>query len=144
MLFPLLVAAVGERPLGVQAGQLAAVSRWLADDRGLAPLTVTAVGPRATTIALVAAAMDEKAIARVELHDALGSLKEVIEQNLGANNGAELFCFGLLESFDIKQIAALAAPRPVSFAAPSDRVRQELADLAGWYTLLGREFNPLQ
>ena len=144
MLFPLLVAAVGERPLGVQAGQLAAVSRWLAEDRGVGPVTVKAVGPRATTIALVAAAMDEKAIARVELHDALGSLKEVIERNLGANNGAELFCFGLLESFDIKQIAALAAPRPVTFAAPSDRVKSELAELEGWYTLLGSEFNPLK
>jgi acetyl xylan esterase AXE1 len=144
MLFPLLVAAVGERPLGVQSGQLAAVSRWLADDRGLGPVTVTAVGPRATTIALVAAAMDEKAIARLELHDALDSLKEVIERNLGANNGAELFCFGLLESFDIKQIAALTAPRPVSFTAPSDRVKSELVELEGWYGLLGSEFNPLK
>ena len=144
MLFPLLVAAVGERPLGVQAGQLAAVSRWLADDRGLAPLTLTAVGPRATTIALVAAAMDEKSVARLELHDALGSLKEIIERNLGANNGAELFCFGLLESFDVKQIAALVAPRSVRFAAPSDRVKKELAELEGWYTLLGGEFDPLR
>ena len=144
MLFPLLVAAVGERPLGVQSGQLASVSRWLADDRGLGPVTVTAVGPRATTIALVAAAMDEKAIAGVELHDAMGSLKEVIERNLGANNGAELFCFGLLEAFDIKQIAALAAPRPVVFAAPSDRAKSELAELADWYGVLGSEFDPLR
>ena len=143
MLFPLLVAAVGERPLGVQSGQLAAVSRWLADERGVGPVTVAATGLRATTIALVAAAMEEKAIARVELHDAPGSLKEVIERNLGADNGAELFCFGLLESFDIKQIAALTAPRPVTFIAPSDRVKSELADLEGWYGLLGSEFNPL-
>ena len=144
MLFPLLVAAVGERPLGVQASQLAAVSRWLANDRGVGPVTVTAVGPRATTIALVTAAMEEKAIAQVELHDALGSLKELIERNLGVHNGAELFCFGLLEAFDIKQIAALAAPRPVAFAAPSDRAKKELADLEGWYTLLGSKFDPLK
>ena len=143
MLFPLLVAAVGERPLGVQAGQLAAVSKWLADDRNLGPVTVVAVGPRATTIALVAAAMDEKALAQVELHEALGSLKEVIERNWSVQNGTELFCFGLLESFDIKHIAALAAPRPLKFVAPNDRVKSELAELAKWYGLLGSEFDPL-
>jgi len=26
----------------------------------------------------------------------------------------ELFCFGLLEHFDVKQLAALVAPRPVA------------------------------
>ncbi len=144
MLFPLLVSAVGERPLGVQAGQLAAVSEWLSDDRDLGPITVVAVGPRASTIALVASALDEKAIARLELHDALGSLKEVIEQNLGANNGTELFCFGLLESFDVKQIAALVAPRPVRFTAAGERVKEELGGLRGWYGVLGGEFDPLK
>jgi hypothetical protein len=35
-------------------------------------------------------------------------LKEVIEKNLGVNTAPELFCFGLLESFDIPQINAQA------------------------------------
>ena len=89
MLFPLLVAAVGERPLGVQAGQLSAVSRWLADDRGLGPITVSAVGQRASTIALVAAAIDEKGVARLEVKGAMGSLKEVIEQKLSFHYTAQ-------------------------------------------------------
>ena len=44
------------------------------------------------------------------------SLKEVIQQNMTVDQAAELFCFGLLEWFDIPQLAALAAPRPVQFA----------------------------
>ena len=43
----------------------------------------------------------------------MASLKEVITQNLSADKTPELFCFGLLEEFDIPQIEALIAPRPV-------------------------------
>ena len=71
----------------------------------------------------------------MRLHGSLGSLKEVIEQNWGVDEKPELFCFGLLESFDIKHLAALIAPRPVTFVEPSDRAKSELADLAAWYHL---------
>jgi len=84
---------------------------------------VVAVGPRSSTFALIAAALEEKAIGSVELHAALGSLKEVIEQNRTVDQMPELFCFGLLEAFDIKQITALVAPRSVQFVQPSTRLR---------------------
>lgn len=142
-LFALLIAAVGDRPLGIQASQVAAVARWAADRYKGNPITVVAQGQRSSAFALVAAALETDAIAQVELHGSLGSLKEVIEQNLGANQKPELLCFGLLEEFDIIQIAALVAPRPVAFATPSDRVRKELAGLSDWYSTLGCKFDPL-
>jgi hypothetical protein len=56
----------------------------------------------------------------------------------------ELFCFGLLEHFDVKQLVALAAPRPVVFRQASDRAGKELAGLKRWYGLFGVEFDPLR
>jgi dienelactone hydrolase len=129
-LFALLLGAVGERPLGVQAGQLMAIARWSLDEHADGPATIVAVGPRTGTIALVAAALEEKAIAGVELHDPLASLKEVIERGDDYTKSPELFCFGLLESFDLKQIAALVAPRPVKLEGASDRARSELSATA--------------
>ena len=41
------------------------------------------------------------AIGRVELYESLGSLRDVIGQNWSVNTHPELFCFGLLEAFDI-------------------------------------------
>jgi hypothetical protein len=115
-LWALLVSSVGDRPLGLQASQVAAAARWARDEAGGGPVTLAAVGPRSSTFALVAAALEEKAVGRVELQGALGSLRDVIEQNRPVDQVPELLCFGLLEQFDIKQLTALVAPRPAVFA----------------------------
>jgi hypothetical protein len=143
-LFGLLVSAVGERPLAVQAGQLAAVARWSAGQHKSGPVTLVAYGLRTSLMALVAAAVEEKGIAGVELHGSLGSLKEILEQNRDVAKAPELFTFGLLERFDIRTIAALVAPRPVTFVSASDRVKQEMAGLKEFYKLLGRDHDPVR
>jgi hypothetical protein len=139
-LFALLLAATGDRPLGVQASQLVALARWSQSEFQDGAPAVVAIGPRSSLFTLVAAAADENAISGLELHRALGSLKEVIEQNWAVNQKPELFCFGLLERFDVRQLVALAAPRTVSFSIASDRVKAELADLKDWYRLFGIEY----
>lgn len=141
-LFALLVASVGDRPLGLQASQVAAAARWASAQHENRPVRLVAVGPRSSTFALIAAGLEEKAIGQVELTGSLGSLKEVIEQSWSVNEKPELFCFGLLEAFDIKQLVALVAPRPVTFKDASDRVRRELAGVRAWYRLLGGRFEP--
>ncbi len=143
-LFAFMVATVGRRPLGIQANQIAAIARWSRSMGADPSVRLIARGPRASTIALVAAAIEPKAISQVELHDALGSLKEIVENNQLANTAPELFCFGLLEKFDILQLAALVAPRPVTFHNPADRARAELAPLMDWYKQFGVDHNPLQ
>jgi hypothetical protein len=112
-LFALLVAAVGERALGIQAGQVAATARWLQTGRRLGPVTLVSVGPRSGIFSLVAAALEPDAIAELETRQAMSSLREIIDKDLAADQAPELFCFGLLEEFDIPQLAALVAPRPV-------------------------------
>jgi hypothetical protein len=112
-LFALLVAAVGDRPLGLQASQLTAAARWLAQDRQLGPVTLVSAGPRSSVFATVAAALEPKSISGLELRQPLGSLREVIDKNLGVESQPEQFCFGLLEKFDVPQLRALVAPRPV-------------------------------
>ncbi len=136
-LFALLVSGVGERPLGVQASQLAAVARWARGRPGLGAPRILALGPRSSAIALVASALEPQCIAGVELRGSLGSLKEILEQDLTVGEKPELFCFGLLEAFDVKHLAALVAPRPVEFTESSERVRSETRELAQWYGVFG-------
>jgi hypothetical protein len=113
-LFALTLATVGGRALGVQAEQIGAAARWAEREFG-APAALEAVGPRASLVALCAAALEEKAIDGLTLRGSYGSLKEPLEAKMGVNQAPELFTFGLLEAFDIPQLAALSAPRSVRF-----------------------------
>ncbi len=113
-LFALLVAATGERPLGIQAAQLNAIAKWAGKAGSGQEVSVVGVGPRSSLIALTAAALDSRSIDALELHRPYSSLKDVIRDNGSVQKTPEVFCFGLLEVVDIRQLIALAAPRPVA------------------------------
>ncbi|MDA1315423.1 MAG: acetylxylan esterase [Acidobacteria bacterium] len=113
-LFAILIASLGERPLGIQAGQIAAAAQWAQSHDGK-PVEIHAVGARLSLAALVAGALEPLAISGLRLEESFGSLREIVERDLGVDQAPELFCFGLLEAFDIKQLVALAAPTPVEF-----------------------------
>jgi hypothetical protein len=114
-LLGLLAAAVGQRPLGIQAGELIAVAGRLRDTYGQ-PVELITDGPRTSLVALVAAAVSPELFSDIQLHGSLASLKEVIEQNHSVDEMPEMMCFGLLERFDVAQLAELA-----KFATPSTK-----------------------
>jgi len=109
----LLVSSLGERPLGIQASQIAAAARWSLSQFETGTVTLVTVGPRSGAAALVAAALEEKAVGQVDLRQSLDSLKEVIQRDWTVEQAPELFCFGLLEWFDISTLKAMVAPRQV-------------------------------
>ena len=112
-LFALMVATVGDRALGLQARQLQAVAKWAQKQHGQ-PVHLVAHGPRTSLAALVASGLEPESIGKLRLHGCYKSLKQVIESKLGVNRAPELFCFGLLEQFDIPQLEALVAPRALT------------------------------
>ena len=142
-LFALLVSCIGDRPLGLQASQVAAVARWAKAERKAGAVRLLAFGPRSSTFALVAAALEPVAVSAVELHNAMTSLKQVLAQDTTVEQMPELFCFGLLEAFDIRQLAALVAPRPVVFQGTGDQAKTDLAGLAEWNALLNPPLGPV-
>jgi hypothetical protein len=115
-LFALLVSSVGARPLGVQADQLQAVTRWANTQFGEPLQRQIVIGPRIALAALIAAATDddEERPQQLELHGSLGSLREIIENNWSVDQYPELFCFGLLQHCDIDDLIELAGPCEVA------------------------------
>jgi hypothetical protein len=111
-LFAIAVSSVGERPLGIQSSQLTAIARWLYKKNGTPP-RIVALGPRSSLIATVTGAFETSAIAALNLKHPLTSLKDVIAQNMPLESAPELFCFGLLERFDVPQLSALVGPRSI-------------------------------
>ena len=108
MLHALLVAAVGDRPLGIQASQITALARW-AGDEFKAPIALESIGPRSSIFALIAAVLEPR-ITALKQSEPLGSLRDVIGRNWSVDQKPELFCFGLLESFDVPQLKQLLRP----------------------------------
>jgi hypothetical protein len=108
----LFVSSVGARPLGVQAAQLQAVTRWSTTKFGEPVNQVVAVGPRITLAALVAAATGAKdeLPQHLVLQGSLGSLRQIIENNWAVDEYPELFCFGLYQICDIDDLIELAKP----------------------------------
>ena len=107
----ILMHAVGERALGVQAGQLAAIADWARREFG-GDITLRSVGPRLSVAARIAA-VQTQSIGALEMDVPMVTLKSVIRDNRGANHLPEMMCYGLLEFFDLPQIEKLVAPRKV-------------------------------
>ena len=143
-LYALLLSTIGDRLLGLQASQTAAVCRWAVAEYNAGPVRLVAVGPRVSLAVLVAAGLEQKAIGSVEASNLPGSLKEAIERNRSYNESPEVFCFGLLEAADVPQLASLCAPRPLSVTDAGERARKELAGLKAVYSALGTEHDPLK
>ncbi len=114
-LFALLIAGVGERPLGIQTGQVMAAGRWLAAREG--PISLQSIGPRTSVIALAAAGLQPQSFRELRTAEPLESLKTLIDRHDDFPRSPELFCFGLLEAFDVAQLRALA----VGFQAETAR-----------------------
>jgi hypothetical protein len=132
--YPLLLSMVGERPLGLQAAQIIAVSRWVKAKYRNEPLTLSAEGSRTSLSCLVSAAVETEAIDGLDLHRSYESLKQVFEENGSYETNPEIFCFGLLEHFDVPQLACLVAPRPIEFHDVSGRLEEELSAVKRAFT----------
>jgi hypothetical protein len=125
-LYGLLVAATGERNLGVQASQIAALARWVKANQPESQVQILAVGPRSSLAALSASAVEKKAIDSLVLHNSYGSLREVIEQDIAVNQAPELFAFGLLKESDISGLLLSSGADSVRFVGNAEKIKQSL------------------
>ncbi len=104
------VNGLGERPLGLQAAELAAVARWLAARPAPGRPRLEAKGMRSQLVALVAAALEPSLFSEVVVRDGIASLGRLLEQPVEFMDAPELFCLDLYKDFDVPSLAALAAP----------------------------------
>jgi dienelactone hydrolase len=124
--FAQMLNTIGERPLGLEAAQVAAVARWLqadsvdgsgtpgarimSSDRALVPLSVVTNGPRAETVAVVSAAILPDLYASIESRHAIAGFGDLFTHPLGDHDAPELMCLDLYRDFDINTLSLIAAP----------------------------------
>jgi dienelactone hydrolase len=128
-----MLSAIGERPLGLEAAQVAAVARWMQTGRidGTStpgaqsaapagarwPVRVISSGPRAETVAVVAAALDPELFSGIAARKAMASLGEVFARPMSYEEAPELMCLDLYKDFDFDMLARMAAPVKIDLKA---------------------------
>lgn len=110
----MVMNATGDRLLGIQANQIAAVSRWVRSELGSSDVAVCAQGCNTGLASLVAVALDSTLADRLTLVDMPESLAQLIDEKVPYNTMPAVFCFGLLPAFDVPVLEALCAPSTVN------------------------------
>ena len=108
----MLVATAGQRPLGIQVGQVLALLAT-ASQKSRA-LHLTAHGRVCPVVALIAAALKPNSLASLTTNTLIDSLGRLIDWPLSYDAAPSLYCFGLLAEFDIPDLIALSAPVPLA------------------------------
>ncbi len=105
-----MVSTVGERPLGIQAAQMGALIQWACQELKVDKVSLHGIGWNSSVLALCACALYNDKVESVSIENYPESLKKLIEEHTDYEQRPALFCFGLLEQFDMPELAALCSP----------------------------------
>jgi dienelactone hydrolase len=109
-LFASAVATVGDRPLGLESAQLAAVARWAEQTFNPHPVHVELTGIRTQMAALISAAIEPGLFSSVTVHRGMKSLDFLLQHPVGFDDAPDLFCLDLYKDFDVDRLIAMASP----------------------------------
>ena len=112
-LYGLLLAASGQQPLGMQAAQLIAMTKWLQELKCCDRILVESKGMRSQVTALVASALEPKYYSEVLVREGMKSFSYLLDKAVRYQDAPDLFCLDLFKDFDIDSLVALADPTKV-------------------------------
>ncbi|MBL8815084.1 MAG: hypothetical protein JNL58_03560 [Planctomyces sp.] len=106
-LWNLMISTAGQRPLGVQVGQILSTSAWIRESHPSEPLSLMTSGPRTSVIGVISSVLIPAPFAELRQEARLESLKLLLNEQSSFEQSPELYCFGLLEAFDITDLQKL-------------------------------------
>ncbi|HKS95831.1 MAG TPA: hypothetical protein VJV74_06810, partial [Terriglobia bacterium] len=118
--FAEMLAAAGDRPLGLEAAQLIAITQWAENEFHPPSVRLETTGIRSQVEALVAADLEPRMFSALPSNHGVKSLAYLLEKPVLYRSAPDLFCLDLYKDFDIDALTALAAPASVSQINPVD------------------------
>lgn len=108
------LAMIGDRALGVEAGQLVAAARWLRGTTHTGTIRLDCTGIRSQTVGLITAALQPTLFSEVEIHHGMPSFGYLLSAPVSPLDAPELFALDLYKDFDLDQLTGLASPTTVA------------------------------
>jgi hypothetical protein len=112
-LFAEMLAATGERPLGLEAAQLTSLTHWAQNQWSPSRIRLESTGIRSQVASLVASALEPHLFSTVAIHDGMHSLSYLMEKPVTYSEASDLYCLDLYKYFDLDRLAAVAEPTTV-------------------------------
>ncbi len=109
-----MLAATGERPLGMEAAQLIGIIHWAQQTWAPQRVRLESDGIRSQMVSLIAAALQPQLFSTVEIHQGMRSLSYLLEKPVRYQDAPDLFCLDLYKDFDIDSLEALTEPTRVT------------------------------
>jgi dienelactone hydrolase len=103
-----ILHGLGERPLGIEAGQLIQTALWMKRLTREPKLRLEVKGIRNQTVALVAAALEPALFSEIIVHEGMSSLGFLLEAPVPYTEAPDLFCLDLYKYFDLDRLADMA------------------------------------
>jgi hypothetical protein len=113
----MLVASSGDRPLGLEVGQLLAVAKSF--DAGQRKIRLETSGIRSQVVALMAAAIEPALFSEIYSDNAMNSFSYLLDTPVPYRMAADLFCLDLYKYFDIDRLATIASPVKIAIGKPA-------------------------
>jgi dienelactone hydrolase len=115
--FAEFLSTVGERPLGIEAAQVLAVRKWLADQAGSRATTrLHMFGIRSQMVGQIAAALEPGAFSEAIVESGAASIGHFLEGPVKFLDAPDMFCLDLYKHFDFDSLTALSGPTKVLMA----------------------------
>ena len=108
-----MLAAAGDRPLGLEAAQLAGIARWARQQFEPARIRIETTGLRSQLEALVSSALNPDLFSEVASHHGVESLRYLFDKPVHYEDAPDVFCLDLYRNFDIDRLSAIAEPAKV-------------------------------
>jgi hypothetical protein len=115
-LYTQLLASLGERPIGLEAAQLLAATKWLQEKTKAQSARVESTGIRTQVIALIASALQPATYSELLVREGMSSFGYLLDKPVAYQDAPDLFCLDLYKEFDIPDLIALAHPTKVRTA----------------------------
>jgi dienelactone hydrolase len=106
----MLVASRGDRAIGLEVAQLAAIAKSFRNLSGPDKIRLETDGIRSQVVALTAAALEPELFSEIESNNAMTSLDYLLEAPVPYRTAPDLFCLDLYKYFDIGRMTILALP----------------------------------
>ena len=108
-----LLAAIGDRAIGIEAAQLIGITRWLHSLSGAPRVHLDAAGIRSQVVALTACAVEPRLFSELSTRGGMRTLRFLLEEPVAYEDAPDLFCLDLYKNLDVDGLVALAEPTKI-------------------------------